>query len=454
MFNILLLVATFLSFAVGIVYSDMGSIQMGSAILGVVILNALFSLFQEHRAERAIQAISVLIPKKAKVVREGQVKEVDVRYVVPGEILALEEGERVPADLRLARAFEVSVDNSTLTGESEPQRRFATMSPTMVTGNPLDLQNILFAGTTIVSGVARGIALYTAKETQFGRIVSLSTEVKEPMSVLQKDIDYTAKINLLIALLVGAIFFSAALLFVGLSIVDGIIFAIGVVIYLVPEGFQLTVSLSHALTALIISKRNVVVKRLSSVETLGSMTAMCVDKTGTITSGEMMVEKLWASGRIFEVTGDGYSPNGFITFNGHKIKGRDWLPVIRLLEVSAFCNNAELKPPSDRIGRWSILGDPTDGAFLVFATKGDFNVSGALAENPRIDMIPFDSHRRMMTSICFCPPERAMKYLSRLSLKSNAEANPSILLFASGLPMPWKAFAKKSRFSLVVSLKA
>jgi len=398
MFNILLLVASFLSFASGIAYYDTGSIEMGLAILCVVILNSFFSLFQEHRAERAVQAISVLIPKKAKVMREGQVKEVNVTDVVPSDILALEEGDRVPADLRLTRAFEVSVDNSTLTGESEPQRRFATMSPSMATDNPSDLQNILFAGTTMVSGVAKGIALYTAKETQFGRIVSLSTKLKEPMSILQKDIDYTAKMNFLLAIIVSAIFFSTALLFVGMSIIEGILFAIGVMICLVPEGFQLTVSLSLALTALIMAKRNVVVKRLSSVETIGSMTAMCVDKTGTITSGEMMVEKLWASGRIFEVTGDGYSPNGFINFDGHKINGRDWLPVLKLLEESAFCNNAKLNPPSDRIGRWSVLGDPTDGAFLVFATKGDFNVSQATAENPRIGMIPFDSHRRMMTS--------------------------------------------------------
>jgi Ca2+-transporting ATPase len=410
MFNILLLVASFLSFASGIAYGDDGSLQMGLAILSVVLLNAFFSLFQEHRAERAVKAISVLVPKKTKALREGQVKEVDVTDVVPGDILSLEEGDRVPADLRLTSAFEVTVDNSTLTGESEPRRRFATMPPNMLTGNPLDLQNILFTGTTMVSGVARGIALFTAKETQFGRIVSLSTVVKEPMSVLQKDIDYTAKINLLVALIVSAIFFSVALLFVGLSIVDGIMFAIGVAICLVPEGFQLTVSLSLALTALIMAKRNVVIKRLSSVETLGSMTAMCVDKTGTITSGEMMVEKLWASGRIFEVTGDGYSPNGFITFDGHKINGKDWLPVHRVIEASAFCNNAELKPPSDRIGRWSVLGDPTDGAFLVFATKGGFNVSNALAENPRIGIIPFDSHRRMMTSIHMNPEGAAMAY--------------------------------------------
>lgn len=180
MFNFLLFVASSLSFLSGFAYNDVGSIQMGLAILAVVFLNAFFSLFQEYRAEKAAQVIRSLIPTKTKVVRDGEVREVDVADVVPGDLLALEEGDMVPADLRLTRAFEVSINNSILNGESEPQRRFATMTPGMATGNPYDLQNMLFAGTTLVSGVARGIVLYTASETQFGRIVSLSSKVEEP----------------------------------------------------------------------------------------------------------------------------------------------------------------------------------------------------------------------------------------------------------------------------------
>lgn len=410
MFNVLLLIASFLSFVSGLFFSDAGSIQMGLAILAVVFLNAIFSLFQEYRAERAVQVIHSLIPTKTKVIRNGQIKEVDVTDIVPGDMLTLEEGDRVPADLRLTSAFEVSVDNSVLTGESDAQRRFATMSPVIATSTLCDLHNILFAGTTLVSGVARGVVLSTAKNTEFGRIVSLSSEAHEPLSPLEKDINYTAKIDLLAALLVSIIFFSAALLLVRLDFLTSILFAIGVMICLVPEGFQLTVSLSLALTALIMAKRNVVVKRLSSVETAGSMTVLCVDKTGTITSGEMMVKKIWAAEKIFEVTGDGYSPDGYISFDGKKI-GRCEDPTIsKLLEISAFCNNATLSAPSDRIGRWTVLGDPTDGAFLVFAGKGDFNVSKAFAEKQRISLIPFNSHRRMMTSVHRDPDGKIAAY--------------------------------------------
>ena len=398
-FNVLLSVASALSFLSGFIYSDEGSLRMGFAILIVVFVNVFFSLIQEYRAEKAVQAITRLIPTKSKVLRDGQPSEVKVNEVVPGDIVILEEGDRVPADLRLISAFEVSVDNSVLTGESEPQRRFSTVSITSSVVSTTELQNILFAGTTVVTGIARGIVIYTGKETEFGRVISLSREIKEPLSTLQKDIDYTAKMNLLVAVLVSATFFGVALVLVNLTVIESILFAIGVMVSLVPEGFQLTVSLSLALTAFAMSKRNVVVKRLSSVETLGSMTVLCVDKTGTITSGEMMVERLWASGRVFQVTGDGYSPKGFVTVEGRRIDRSERPHILRLFEVAAFCNNAKLNPPSDRIGRWTVLGDPTDGAFLVFAGKGDFNVTQALAENPRIGFIPFDSQRRMMTSV-------------------------------------------------------
>jgi magnesium-transporting ATPase (P-type) len=398
-FNLLLLFASALSFFSGYAYSDTGSIQMGAAILAVVIINVAFSIFQEYRAEQAVQTITKMIPTKAKVFRDSVEVEVEVSNVVPGDLVFLNEGDRVPADLRLVSAFEVSVDNSILTGESEALRRFVDMTPGMTVNNAVEYQNLLFAGTTIVSGVAKGVVLTTGKGTQFGRIVALSSQIDEPLSPLQKDIDRTAKLNLVLSIAVGTLFFLVANSFVNLTVIESILFAIGVMISLVPEGFQLTVSLSLAITALGMAKRNVVVKRLSAIETIGSMTVLCVDKTGTITSGEMMVEKLWATGKVFEVTGDGYSPEGFVTVEGRRTNPGERPHLVSLFEVSAFCTNAKLVAPTDRIERWSVLGDPTDGAFLVFAGKGDFNAAIALAENPRTGLLPFDSTRRMMTAI-------------------------------------------------------
>ena len=399
LFNVLLIVASLLSFFSGWAYNDSGSIQMGLAIFCVVILNSLFSLVQEYRAEKAVQAISRLIPTKAKVIRDGQVREADITEIVPGDIITLEEGDRVAADARLTSAFEISVDNAILTGESEPLRRFTTMSPSTTISSIMDYQNIVLAGATIVTGIARGVILKTGRDTEFGKIVSLSSGIKEPLSPLQKDIDYTAKINFIVAILVGSVFFAVAKMLVNLNMLDSLLFAIGVMICLVPEGFQMTVSLSLALTASAMAKRNVAVKRLSSVETLGSTTVICVDKTGTITSGEMMVKNVWANNQVFEVTGDGYSPDGFITIQGRRLNRVERTHISALFEVAAFCNNAKLNAPSDRISRWTVLGDPTDGAFLVFAGKGDLNVNEVLAKNPRIGLIPFDSKRCLMTSI-------------------------------------------------------
>jgi potassium/sodium efflux P-type ATPase len=410
LFNAVLLIASLLSFLSGWVYSDLTSFQMGFAILGVVLANACFSVIQEYRAEKAVQAIASLIPANAKVLRDSELKELNVADIVPGDVIALEEGDRVPADARLISAFETSVDNSILTGESEPQRRFATITPGTAIESITEFHNIVFSGTTIVSGVAKAIVLKTGKDTQFGKIVSLSRGVKEPPSRLQKEIDYMAKVDFVVAVIVGGVFFAVAGLLVKLTVLDSLFFAIAVMIALVPEGFQLTVSLSLALTALAMSKRNVVVKRLSSVETLGSATVMCIDKTGTITSGEMMLKELWANGEIFEVTGDGFSPDGFVTVEGRRVTSAERPHIVSLFEVSAFCNNARLNPPSDRIPRWTVLGDPTDGAFAVFAGKGDFNVSEAMAHNPRIGLIPFDSKRRLMTSISKAPNGKTLAY--------------------------------------------
>jgi len=399
LFNVLLLFASFLSFLSGFVYNDVGSVQISLAIFIVVVVNVVFSLIQEFRAEKAVEALRRLVPANAKVVRDNSMVQVSTSEVVPGDIIVLEEGDRVSADVRLITAFEVSVDNSVLTGESEPQRRFSTMMPNTVVEGISDYQNIVFAGTTIASGAARGIVLSTGKDTEFGKIVSIAREIKDPLSPLQKEIDYTAKINFIVAVIVASSFFVVTFAFLNLTPIESLLFSIGVMVSLVPEGFQVTVSLALALGALAMSKRKVIVKRLSAVETLGSTTVICVDKTGTITSGEMFVKKVWASGRIFEVTGDGYKPEGFATIDGRRVNEFERPHIFKLFQAAAFVNNAQLIPPSDRILKWTVLGDTTDAALLVFSGKGDFNIKEASVENPRIFLIPFDSGRKMMTSI-------------------------------------------------------
>ncbi len=393
LFNILLLIAAGLSFI-------SGSSTMGFAIVGVVVVAVLFSLFQERRAERAVEALRQLVPEDVKVMRDGGIKKIPVAHVTVGDVISLEEGDKVPADARLITAFEVAVDNSTLTGESEPQRRTTSARPELEEVPITDFTNVVFAGTVLTGGSGTALVLATGKDTRFGQVVAMTRAAEEPRSPLQKELDHTARINFYVAIGVGLIFLAVGLVFVHLKWADSILFMIGVMTSLVPEGLQITVTLSLAMSSLALSKRNVVVKRLSSVETLGSCTVICTDKTGTITEGQMTVRKVWLGGRTFDVTGEGYEPEGAIFLEGISVRPQDRPDLAMLCDVAVLDNKATLVPPLDRRkSRWTAVGDTTDAALLVLGAKVGLDPKKALAERPRIGMIPFESARKMMTSV-------------------------------------------------------
>lgn len=399
LFNVLLIVAAILSFITGFSSNDVSSIEMGVAIIFVVVVSVLFSLFQEHRAERAIEALRLLVPENIRVMRDRKVVHVPTSEVVPGDVVALEEGDKVPADARLINAFQFSVDNSVLTGEAEPQPRYD------VCKNPVDcaaeeITNLVFAGTTVASGSGLAVVLATGANTRFGQVVGIARAIEEPLSPLQKEINLTARLNFLAAIAIGVLFLVIALQFLHLPISDSILFMIGVMVCVVPEGLQITLTLSLALSSLAMSKRNVVVKRLSSAETLGSVTVICTDKTGTITEGQMTVRKVWTSGDVLEVSGEGYEPEGAVYLKEEELKASGRKDLETLCEVAALDNKATLVPPLDRRKyRWTAVGDTTDAALLVLAAKAGLDPKKTLEERPRVGMIPFESTRKMMTSI-------------------------------------------------------
>jgi magnesium-transporting ATPase (P-type) len=399
LFNVLLIVAAILSFASGFSAHDIGSVQMGFAIFLVVVVSVVFSLFQEYRAERAIEALRKLVPDNIKVIRDGKVVQIPSAKIVPGDVIALEEGDKVPADARLISAYQVSMDNSVLTGESEPQPRHDICdSPEGCVAE--DITNLVFAGTTVASGSGSAVVLATGRDTRFGQVVGIAHAVQEPLSPLQREINYTARLNFIVAIAISLLFLVIAWQFLHLRFSESILFMIGVMVCLVPEGLQVTLTLSLALSSLAMSKRNVVVKRLSSVETLGSTTVICTDKTGTITEGQMTVRKVWMGGDIFDVTGEGYEPSGSIFLSGQEVKASDRKDFGTLCEVAALDNKATLVPPLDRRKyRWTAVGDSTDAALLVLAAKASLDPKKTLEEQPRIGMIPFESARKMMTSV-------------------------------------------------------
>ncbi|MGB8780379.1 MAG: cation-transporting P-type ATPase [Candidatus Bathyarchaeia archaeon] len=391
LFSVLLLFASLLA-AFG------GLWQLSIIILAVVLVNMVFSLFQEWRAEKAMEALKRWMPEYAKVVRDGELKKIVVRDLVPGDLIILEEGDRVPADARLIEAYELWTNNVPLTGESEPQPRTDKPVET-VDATYLDVPNFVFMSTSVATGRAKAVVVKTGMSTKFGQIAGLTQEISEEQSPLQKEIAYTAKYDFISAITVGAIFFLVSKILLHTGWLASILFMIGVMVALVPEGLQVTVSSALAINVLKMVKENVLVKRLSAVQTLGSVTMICTDKTGTITRGEMTVTKIWVNGKVIEVSGVGYDPTGDFTSENPPLTKEDSYGIEKLLEISALCNSAKVEPPSDKNRSWSIVGDPTDGALLVTALKYGLSVKSMLVEKPTVRVIPFDSKRKRMTTI-------------------------------------------------------
>jgi len=391
LFGILLLFASLLA-------SISGNIELSLVILGVVLLNILFSLFQESRAEKAMQTLKSWMPEYAKVLRDGELTKIFVKEIVPGDIVVLEEGDRVPADARLIEVFDLWTNNVPLTGESEPQPR-SLDAPEMAESAYIHSPNMVFMSTSVAKGQGKAVAISTGMDTQFGRIADLTQTVREEPSPLHKEIERMAKIDLAIAIIVSIVFFLVSLLWLKVELATSIFFMIDIMMCFVPEGLQVTVSSALAISVLRMAKENVLVKRLSAVQTLGSVTVICTDKTGTITKGEMTVKKLWVENQTVEVTGIGYMPAGDFTVNGNQMREDESAQIERLLEICALCNTAKIEPPSDRNKSWTVIGDPTDGALIVAALKSSINVDNALNEKPIVDIIPFSFERKKMSTV-------------------------------------------------------
>ena len=375
-----------------------GTPQLGFAIIAVIIINAVFSFWQEYKAEKALEALKKILPSQAKVIRDGQEKEVLSAELVPGDVLVLEEGDNISADARLVEAYQMKVDSSTLTGESKPVRKVSHAKES--TGdNLIGTPNIIFAGTSVASGSGKAVIFGTGRETEFNQIASLTQEVSQEASPLQKELSRVTRIIAVIAVLLGITLFAVNLWVVELPLQVAFIFAIGLTVANVPEGLLPTVTLALAASVQKMASKNALIKRLSSVETLGSTNIICTDKTGTITKNEMTVRKVWLPCEIIDVTGAGYSPEGDFLHKGKPIDHREIRELELLMRSATFCNDSKLVEPDETGGKWKIIGDPTEAALLVAAKKSGFNWQEQLVKNPRIMELPFDSQRKSMSSI-------------------------------------------------------
>jgi magnesium-transporting ATPase (P-type) len=392
MFAILLWVATVLAFA-----SDQAA--LGVAVIIVILVNAIFAFVQEYRAEKAIEALRNMLPPKAKVIRDGQRHEIDARALVPGDLMVIEEGDLISADARLVYSAELRVDNSALTGEVDPVIRRADVvcvDPPSIT----DVESFIFTGSTAVLGAGRGVVYATGMRTEFGKIAGLTQGVAERLSPLQKNIGRLSRLISIIAVSLGIFFFAISKIFVGMETLAAVVFAIGIIVANVPEGLLPTLTMALSVAAQRMAKRNVLVKKLSSVETLGSTTVICTDKTGTLTANQMTVREVWLPGLNVEVEGVGYAPTGSFTLDGKSVTGDAKTRLDDCLAAAVLCNNARLRPPAEDADVWTILGDPTEAAMLVSAAKAGFDIEDLEAERPRRFEFPFDSSRKRMTVVC------------------------------------------------------
>ena len=367
-FAIILWIAAGLSFFAEWRDPGQGMATLGFAILGVIVINGAFSFWQEYRAERAVAALKKLLPKRVKVLRAGKTVEENVSNLVPGDVIFLAEGDNVPADCRLIAAFGVRVNNATITGESLPHSRDA--EPCAET-DFMQSRNVLLAGTSLISGDATALVFATGMRTAFGQIAHLAQATREPMSPLQKEIARLSRLVALLSLALGAIFFFAGR-GIGLSFWQNFLFAIGVIVANVPEGLLPTVTLALAMASQRMARRKALIRHLPSVETLGSATVICTDKTGTLTENRMAVRQI---------------------FDGRSFRDSAATDLIRkqrrFLECAIYCENVK------RSSRDTLLGDPMEIALVQMAH--DLMQEGV--EFARVDEIPFDSDRKRLSTL-------------------------------------------------------
>ena len=372
--------------------------ELGWAIFAVIFINAIFSFWQEFRAEKATEALMQMIPRNAKVIRDGQTQQISAVDLVPGDLIVLEEGDAISADARLIEEFELRTNNATLTGESEPVRK--TASPHRdATLTPIEMPNLVFAGTSVAYGNGKAVVYATAMTTQFGKIAELTQGVESELSPLQKEIEKVVQLVAILAFGLGITFFILGYYVVGLTVVEGLLFAVGIIVANVPEGLLPTVSLSLAMGVQRMAGRHALIKKLSSVETLGCTTVICTDKTGTLTKNEMTVRDLWVAGQHLDVSGGGYAPKGDVTESGDELDDPQRAALGILVRAASLCNNARLIPPAEPEAAWTILGDPTEAALLVAARKAGFDYECELSKTRRVFELPFDSVRKRMTTI-------------------------------------------------------
>ena len=363
-----------------------------SIILSVVILNGLLGFIQEGKAEKALDSIRNMLSAEARTLRAGEARMIPAEQLVPGDIVLLESGDKVPADLRLADIKNLRTEEAALTGESVPADK--TIDPVPEKATVGDRESMAFSGTMVVSGRATGVVVETGSETELGRINQLLAGVSVLETPLLRQIKKFGYAITAVIGVVSVLLFSYGRWVIGMDFVAIFQAVVGIAVSVIPEGLPAIITITLAIGVQRMAQRNAIIRRLPAVETLGSVSRICSDKTGTLTLMEMMVVSAVTAESQYQITGNGYAPEGEVKQSG-KPAGKD--SVVGLLgRVSMLCNDAEL---FQQEGVWKVEGDPTEGALYPFATKLGMDRQAEQTAYPRIDAIPFESEHRFMATL-------------------------------------------------------
>jgi len=372
------------------------------AIGVIVLLNAIIGFVQEFRSEKAMEALEKLTAPGARVIRGGREGMIPAREIVPGDIILLETGDRIVADSRLLEAIDLSIDEAILTGESTPA---AKNSSVLAVDTPVaDRKNMVFTGTHVTYGRGKAVVVSTGMNTQFGKIAEMVQEVEKEEIPLKLRLDrFAKKLGILVVIAAITILF-LDLIRIGRIDLELLMTAVALAVSAVPEGLPAIVTVTLALGARELAKHNAVIRRLASVETLGSTTVICSDKTGTLTKGEMTVRKIFVNNQLVEVTGSGYEPEGEFYLERRKIDPNQDQHVSLLIRIGVLCNNASYDMKD-------VVGDPTEGSLIVVAAKAAMQKKDLERLYPRKSEIPFSSERKRMTTIHDTPEGRRIAYV-------------------------------------------
>ncbi|MGC9455890.1 MAG: cation-transporting P-type ATPase [Halothiobacillaceae bacterium] len=381
--------------AAAIVTALLGHLLDTGVILGVVVINAIIGFIQEGKAEKALDAIRGMLSLKAVVLREGRRQEIDAERLVPGDVVIVQSGDKVPADLRLLEARSFRVEEAALTGESEGIEKH--VAPVPAQADLGDRRSMAYSGTLVSYGQATGVVVATGDDTQIGRISTMLREVETLTTpLLRKMASFARWLTVAIFCLAGFAFLYGVLLG-GYSAREMFLAAVGLAVAAIPEGLPAIMTITLAIGVQFMSRRNAIIRRLPAVETLGAVTVICSDKTGTLTRNEMSVQRVMTADRWFTVEGVGYGPDGEVLENGEPVTPADYAPLEDIGQVAALCNDAELH--DDASGGHTVQGDPTEGALLALAQRIGLDRLALSDRVARTDVIPFESEHRFMATL-------------------------------------------------------